>query len=142
MASVWQPESVPDTTTSQDLESFYRRYHARCNAHEFDALGEFVADDVDVNGEQQGLRAYVEGLRSVVQAFPDYRWDLRHLLVDGRWLSAHFIDTGTHRGAFLGVSATGRVVSTQEFAVYKVNAGKIVEAWVAADNLHLLDQLR
>ena len=30
----------------------------------------------------------------------------------------------------------------EEFAVYRVDAGKIVEVWVAADNLHLLSQLR
>jgi predicted ester cyclase len=125
-----------------DLASFYRRYNARCNAHDFDALGEFVDDDVEVNGARQGLHAYVKGLESVIRAFPDYRWDLRHLFVDGSWVSAHFLDSGTHRGEFLGVPATGRTVSIQEFAVYRVDRGKIAEVWVAADNLHLLDQLR
>jgi len=112
------------------------------HAHEFHTLGDYVAEAVEVLGEVQGLRAYVEGLETVVHAFPDYQWNLRHLLVDGCWISAHFLDTGTHRGAFLGVPATGRSVSTQEFAVYRIDAGKIVEVWVAADNLHLLDQLR
>jgi predicted ester cyclase len=48
----------------------------------------------------------------------------------------------THRGDFLGVPATGRAVTTQEFALYWVNDGKIVEVWVTADNVGLLDQLR
>jgi aspartyl-tRNA synthetase len=78
----------------------------------------------------------------VVAAFPDYRWELRHLLVDAPWLAAHFTDTGTHRGSFLGVPASGRSVSTQEFAFYRVDAGRIVEVWVTADDLHLLQQLR
>lgn len=52
------------------------------------------------------------------------------------------LDTGTHRGEFLGIPATGRRISTQEFAVYRVEEGKFVEAWVAADNLHLAQQLR
>jgi predicted ester cyclase len=72
-----------------------------------------------VNGEVQGLQAYVRGLQEVVRAFPDYRWDLRHLFVAGCWVSAHFVDTGTHRGSFLGVPATGRAVTTQEFAIYR-----------------------
>jgi predicted ester cyclase len=126
----------------QDLETLYRRYNRLCNAHQFDRLGEFVAPDVEVNGEVQGLQAYVRGLREVVRAFPDYRWDLRHLLVAGSWVSAHFIDTGTHRGTFLGVPATGRAVTTQEFAIYRFAAGRIAEVWVTADNLRLLDQLR
>ena len=126
----------------RDLEARYRRYNAACNAHEFDRLGEFVAQRVEVNGEVQGLAAYVRGLEAVVQAFPDYRWNLRHLLVDGCWVAAHFTDTGTHTGAFLGVSATGRAVGAQEFAIYRFDAGVIVEVWVTADNLRLLDQLR
>jgi predicted ester cyclase len=126
----------------QGLEAVYRRYNRLCNAHRFDRLGEFVAPDVEVNGEAQGLAAYVDGLRAVVRAFPDYRWDLRHLLVSGTWVSAHFLDTGTHRGTFLGVPATGRTVSTQEFAIYRFDTGRIAEVWVTADNLRLLDQLR
>ena len=123
------------------LVSFYRAYLQRCNAHRFDQLGEFVAADVLVNGRRQGLRGYAEGLQEVVDAFPDYHWDLRHLLVDGCWLSAHLLDTGTHLGVFLGVPATGRPVRVQEFAIYRIDADKIVEVWVVGDNLDLLTQL-
>ena len=130
---------VPDR---RELEAFYRRYNATCNEHRFDRLGEFVAEDVQVNGEAQGLTGYATGLGEVVRAFPDYRWELRHLLIDGDWIGAHFVDTGTHRGTAFGVAATGRSVHTQEFAFYRIDAGKIVEVWVAADNLRTLDQLR
>ncbi len=126
----------------QGLETVYRRYNTVCNAHQFDRLSEFVAPDVEVNGEVQGLQAYVDGLQAVVRAFPDYRWDLQHLFVSGDWVSAHFLDTGTHRGTFLGVPATGRMVRTQEFAIYRFQEGRIAEVWVTADNLRLLDQLR
>lgn len=125
-----------------ELAAFYRRYIGRCNAHDFDALAGFVDAEVEVNGERQGLEGYRAGLQAVVHAFPDYRWEVRHLFVRDRWVSAHFVDTGTHGGAFLGVPATGRRVSTQEFAVYRVTGGKIVEVWVVADNLGLLEQLR
>jgi predicted ester cyclase len=106
------------------LESFYRRYLQQCNDHQFDQLGEFIADDVAVNGEVPGLWGYVAGLQAVVRASPDYHWNLRHLLVDDDWLAAHFTDTGTHLGTFLGVPATGRAVSTQEFALYRVDGGR------------------
>jgi len=125
-----------------DRGQLYRKYLQHCNDHRFDQLEEFVAQEVEVNGSVQGLPAYIQGLKTVVEAFPDYHWDLRHLLVEGCWLSAHFIDTGTHSGPFLGVPATGRTVTTQEFAVYRFDADRIVEVWVAADNHRLLEQLR
>jgi predicted ester cyclase len=67
-------------TEREDILAFYGRYLARCNEHRFDDLGEFVADDV--NGPTQGLSRYIAGLRAVVDAFPDYQWQLQHLLVD------------------------------------------------------------
>jgi predicted ester cyclase len=125
-----------------DLKAFYRRYNAVCNEHHFDRLGDFVAEDVWVDGSPTGLAAYADGLRDVVRAFPDYRWELRHLLVDGDWIAAHFVDSGTHQGSAFGVPATGRRVQTQEFAFYRVEDGNIAEVWVTADNLRILDQLR
>jgi predicted ester cyclase len=76
-----------------DLCAFYERYLQRCNEHRFDELGEFVAADVRVNDRPQGLEQYVAGLRAMVSAFPDYRWNLRRLFVEGPWLSAYFTDT-------------------------------------------------
>jgi steroid delta-isomerase-like uncharacterized protein len=124
-----------------DLAAFYRRYNDCCNEHRFEDLGEFVARDVMVDGAARGLDSYAEGLRAVVRAFPDYRWELRHLVVEAPWIAAHFADTGTHRGRFLDVPATGRSVSTQEFAFYRIEAGRIAEVWVTADDLEILRQI-
>jgi predicted ester cyclase len=120
----------------------YREYNACCNAHRFDALGAFVAPDVRVNDEVQGLDVYVAGLEAVVRAFPDYTWALRNLIVDAPFISATFRDTGTHRGTFLGVPATGRAVDTVELALYRIADDRIAEVWVAADNQRVLAQLR
>ncbi|WP_241998108.1 MULTISPECIES: nuclear transport factor 2 family protein [Kribbella] len=51
--------------------------------------------DVRVNGTEQHPDGYVAGLTEVIDAFPDFHWDLRQLLIDGDWLSAHFTVTGT-----------------------------------------------
>jgi aspartyl-tRNA synthetase len=121
---------MPDPNAAPaDLREFYRRYITRCNAHRFDELGEFVDDDVRVNDSPHGLGQYDAGLRELVGGFPDFHWELRHLLVDGNWLCAHLTDTGTHAGRFLGVPATGRAITATEFAVYRVERGKIVEVW-------------
>lgn len=112
-----------------ELVAFYRRYLDRCNERRFDELDEFVDDDVRVNDTTVGREGYLAGLRAVVEAFPDYHWDLRRLLVDGNWLSARLTDTGTQAGTFRGIPATGRAISIQELAVYRVEHGKIVECW-------------
>src|SRR3954471_16118509 len=119
----------PARMTNAALAAFYRRYNACCNEHRFDDLREFVADDVVINGVDRGLRAYGDVLRVVVRAFPDYRWELRHLLIEAPWISAHVADTGRHRDTFFDVAATGRSVRVQEFAFYRVDAARIAEVW-------------
>jgi predicted ester cyclase len=123
------------------LAAFYRRYNACCNEHRFEDLGEFVAPGVEINGVERGVDAYAEELRAVVRAFPDYRWELRRLVIEAPWIAAHVADTGTHRDTFRGVPATGRSVSTQEFALYRIDGGLIAEVWGTAFHLDLLEQL-
>ena len=41
----------------------------------------------------------------------------------------------------MGVPATGKTVTTSEFAFYRWAEDKIVEVWVTADNIKLLNQL-
>ena len=104
-----------------DLEDFYRRYLERCNGHRFDELDEFVHPDVVVGDDVHGIAAYVEGLAEVVEAIPDFHWELRHLLVEGEMMAAHLRDTGTTRD--------GRTVQIEEFSVYRVAHGRIVQVW-------------
>jgi predicted ester cyclase len=104
----------------QDLEAFYRRYISCCNDHALDRLHEFVAKDVEINGERRGLDGYIDSVEEVVSAFPDFSWDLRRLVIDEPWIAAHLFDHGTHNG---------RSISTQEFAFYRIDAGKIAEVW-------------
>jgi predicted ester cyclase len=132
----------PARVAAVDRAAFYRAYLSRCNKHRFDELVEFVAGDVVVDGEPRGLAGYAAALRAVVDGFPDYHWDLRQLLVDGDRLAAHLHDTGTHRGEYLGVPGTGRRVTAEEYAFYRLRDGRIAEVWGTADNLALLRQMR
>ena len=128
--------------TNDELAAFYRRYNACCNEHRVEDLAEFVARDVAIDGTERGLDAYADGLRTVIRAFPDYRWELHHLVIETPWIAAHFANSGTHREAFLGVQATGRSVAIPEFAFYRVDAGRIAEVWGSGFHVHLLEQLR
>jgi predicted ester cyclase len=112
-----------------ELEAFYRRYLECCNERRLGDLGEFIDENVAVNGAVQGLRRYGEGVGTVIETVPDFHWDLRHLLVDGCWLSVRLADTGT--------KPAGRPVSIREFAMDRVARGKIVEVWGDLDRSRL-----
>jgi len=115
-----------------DLHTLYTRYLQRCNEHRFSELGEFVAEDVEVNDTPTGLRGYADGLQSVVATYPDFHWDLRRLLVDDGWIAARLIDTGSTR--------SGRSVRLQEFAMYRIEDGRIAAVWGDLDRPDRLDR--
>lgn len=125
----------------EQLATFYRRYIQCWNERRLDEVREFVADDVRINDAEKDPEQYLAGMDDFFSAFPDYHWELRQLLVDGDWISAHFTVTGTHQGTFLGVPATGRAIASQEFAVYRISDGKISEVWGTVDRVDILDQL-
>jgi predicted ester cyclase len=118
------------TADDTDLHLFYGRYLEWCNAHEFEQLAEVVREDVHVNGATLGVRAYIAGLRQVVETVPDFHWDLQRLLVDGCWMSARLIDTGT--------GPDGAPITVHELAMYRVAEGRIAEVWGDLDSSRLV----
>lgn len=115
--------------TRAEVVDLYERYLACCNEHRVDDLVELVADGVTGSGPVDGVTAFVEGVRAVVTGFPDYRWDVQQLVVDGDTLAARLVGQGTHTGVFAGIAPTGRTVRTQELVVYRVDGGRIVGCW-------------
>lgn len=108
---------------------WYEPYLAACNNRRFEDLARYVDTDVDgaLDGSVRGLEAYVGGVRAVTDAFPDYRWTMQHLIVEGDWVAALVQGTGTHSGTFQGFLPTGRTVMVEEMVFYRVVGGKLVE---------------
>jgi predicted ester cyclase len=49
--------------------------------------------------------------------------------------------TGTHKGEWMGIPATGRSVSVTIFDMFRVSGGKIVEHWGLLDSGAMMEQL-
>jgi predicted ester cyclase len=112
-----------------DLAALYQRYLTCCNEHRFEDLGEFVSERVSGSGPVDGLAAYIDGVRAVGTAFPDYHWELQDLVVEEDTIAARLIGQGTQTGPFGSIAPTGRRVRTQELVIYRIADGKIVHCW-------------
>lgn len=88
----------------------------------------------------EGLLGLVGQIRSV---FTDLRFTLDvGPLVDGRYVSARWIATGTYAGGFPGAKAEpGTVITWAGTDTLRMGHGKFVEYWFNADTLSLLRQL-
>ncbi len=63
------------------------------------------------------------------------------LFADGDTVIVWFIITGTHRGEWGGIAATGNKVEISHVEIYRIENGKIVEMRQEGDYLGLMQQL-
>lgn len=128
-------------TMRDDHVSLYNSYLERCNEHDFAGMTTFYAPAIKINGVPTDAGAVTAQFAPLITAFPDWHWEVRHLVVDGEDLVLHFTVTGTHRGTFRGREATGRKVSVTEFTLYKVEDGKFAEVWDLLDTKEIMQQI-
>jgi predicted ester cyclase len=74
-------------------------------------------------------------------AFPDFHMTVEDLVAEGDKVVARFTETGTHKGEFLNIPATGKQVKFGEIGILRIAGGKVVESWYEVDMLGLLNQL-
>jgi predicted ester cyclase len=76
-----------------------------------------------------------------VQAFPDAHNEVDTVLSDGAAVLTRGVFTGTHRGDFMGMPATGKRVRMTWMVYDRMSGGRIAERWVEQDAVGLLQQL-
>ena len=113
--------------------SLYLSYLECCNKHDFDGMASFYTSTIEVNDVSMDPAAVAAQFAPLISAFPDWHWEIRHLVVDGDYIAVHFRVTGTQRGAFQGIEATGRRVTVSEFTLYRVEDGKFAAVWDYTD---------
>lgn len=97
----------------------------------------------------------VEGLKlvfvSLLTAFPDRKWRVEDMRVDGDIVTCRFTVSGTHQGVpvipveggllLQKLQPTGKSYSVSHIHMFRIEFGKIAEHWAVRDDLGLLVQL-
>lgn len=127
-----------------DLEgnrAVVRRWYDAFNAREFDVIDQLFSADVRFHGMQaQGTVALKEECRAMAEVF-DMRTELEDLIAEGDLVAARLKCAGTHVGDAWGKPPTGKTFSAPEVDVWRLQDGRIVEAWVVFDELRMNRQL-
>jgi predicted ester cyclase len=123
--------------SDSEILEVYKAYLAACNSRAWETIAGFVHSSVLVNGSQRTREQYVDDIRKTVAVFPDYVWEIRHVVAQAPWLAVHLHDTGTRHQPFLGAPGDLSPVETDEFAMYRFADGRIAELWGTADNARL-----
>ncbi len=74
-------------------------------------------------------------------AFPSYQLIAEDMIAEGDKVVVRSTFRGTHKGDLMGIPPTGKQVTMPLILIYRIADDKIVEHWMQADALGLLQQL-
>jgi steroid delta-isomerase-like uncharacterized protein len=122
-----------------------RSFVAAINAQGWDKLSEIVAEDFVrhslAGGDIIGRDNLISFLKAEFVTFPDAEERIDDLLVDGERVAVRHQFSGTQLGAMGPYEASGKRMSASYLAIYRLERGRIMEAWAEWDNLAGLKQL-
>jgi steroid delta-isomerase-like uncharacterized protein len=86
----------------------------------------------------EALKQYLSGYRT---AFPDLHFLIDDLVAENELVVWRFTSTGTQKGAFMRLPATGKTGTITGMVMFRFDNSRIAEGWVNIDALGLLQQL-
>jgi steroid delta-isomerase-like uncharacterized protein len=75
------------------------------------------------------------------KAFPDLHRNIVDMVAEGDKVAVSVNVTGTYKGEFQGIPATGKHVSFTAMDILTIIDGKITEEWATADMMGLMQQI-
>ncbi len=122
------------------------RFGKAVNTNNLADMNDLVApgciDHDPAPGQVKGPEGYIKLFAQMISAFPDFAVDVEHMVADDDNVAFAYTVTGTHRGEFFGIPATGRRIRARGLQISKFNSdSKMVERWGSSDQLGILQQL-
>jgi steroid delta-isomerase-like uncharacterized protein len=133
-------------STTESNKAVARRFLEEViNQNRMDRADDLVVEDfVELDplpGQRQGREGLKEVLGMMRAAFPDMHWVAEEMVAEGDTVVTRFTWTGTHRGEFLGVPATGKSVVVKGVVMDQLADGKMSKSRILMDSLGMMQQL-
>jgi steroid delta-isomerase-like uncharacterized protein len=131
---------------AQDNASIVRRFADEVITQgKIESAAEYVWEDVveqvPLPGQGPGLDGLKDVLRSMRAGFPDIVFSIKEQITEGDKVASRFEWTGTHKGEFLGVPATGRHVRVWGIVIDRLEDARIRDTRIIMDTLGLMTQI-
>jgi steroid delta-isomerase-like uncharacterized protein len=136
---------MPDVTATENMTLMRAAFDA-LRRKDMDQCTSFMTPDFLINlagmpYQMHGPSAWRKNAALFFKAFPDFQLVEEDMFAAGDRVAVRFRFTGTHRGEFLGMPATGKRVDYQSYELYRIADGKVAEEWICSDLLTILNQI-
>ena len=123
------------------LQDFHHRLWAE---RDIDVVEELIAADATThwgNSESNAVAAVRADVERYLAAFTDVHSSIEALIGEDDKVVLRWNTTGTHTGPYGKVPPTGRVITMTGVDMYRLEGGRIIEAWSMWDALAAYQQL-
>jgi predicted ester cyclase len=129
--------------SNKENKELIRRYLEEVvNTGKTDNIESFISPDYVEVYEGKiyplGIKGAWEHIQGVRQTYPDLKITIERQIAEGEWVATSIVARGTHRGAWLGIKPTGKVLTFTGVNIDRVIKGRIVEHGGAANMLEPL----
>ena len=113
------------------------------NKGRLDLFDEFISKDAVPHGTPgvTDAESMKLGLVNARKAFPDICITVDDEIAVDDKVTQRWTASGTNRGDFNGMPATGKQAEWSGITIWRLAGGKLVEFWYQADNMGLMQQL-
>lgn len=118
--------------TLEENKSIVRRYYEEIiNTGNIDLIGSFIAPEYtevyDSKKHSVGIGGAKEHVLGVRKTYPDLHITIERQIAEREWVATCITARGTHKGTWLGIKPTGKVLTFTGVNVDRVVNGKIIE---------------
>ena len=129
-----------------DLKALAMRvYDEVFNEGNLDLIDELLAEDFVEHEAIPGLPTDREAPKMFMNmarnAFPDFRMAVEEVLQDGNKVIVRARASGTHRGEFMGMAATGKTFEIPLIDIMEYDGDKTIGHWGVMDMAGMMEQL-
>ena len=130
-------------TDPEANKALVTRYFAAIEEDDLTAFDEIVSMHYQDHapGRQPGRQALKAAAQTLRVAFPDMTSTITHMLAEGDLIAVRNCVTGTQKGSFGELPATGNRVDFTALQLFRVEDELIVEHWELFDETTLTQQL-
>ena len=126
-----------------DNKEFVKYFYENIvSKNELDKLSQFISKECTLRiGEvivNIGLEGMKKHLEDVKKTYPDYTMKIIRQYLDGEYVISEFIMQGTHKGEFIGIKPTNKVLTFSGVDIDRVVDGRIIEHGGATNTFETL----
>jgi predicted ester cyclase len=129
---------------TEETRALATRYMDLLDQHDLNGVVELCAPGCAFHGfgpQPLDRQGFVQTMSAYFAAFPDARFPVDDLIVEGDRAANRHRMVATHSGVFQGIPPTGMRVTVQGMDVVHCAQGLVQEFWLNADIFGLLQQL-